>query len=85
MAVRRKPQVKKIKFELTRSSIAGIGVVCFCIFIWMFLLGVWTGQSLLLPKAEVENRVAQSNGVVASPEQEKVFIGIGSRKKIIKD
>jgi len=41
--------VKKVKFQLTRSGIAGIGVVCFCIFLWMFLFGVWAGQSLLFP------------------------------------
>ena len=46
---KRKKPVKKIKFQLTRSSIAGIGVVCFCIFLWMFLIGVWAGQSLLYP------------------------------------
>jgi len=50
MAVRRKKkQVKKLKFELTKSGIAGIGVIAFCLFLWMFLLGVWAGQSLLLP------------------------------------
>ncbi|MCK5069515.1 MAG: hypothetical protein KAR01_03205 [Desulfocapsa sp.] len=46
---KRKKAVKKVKFQLTRSGIAGIGVVCFCIFLWMFLLGVWAGQSLLFP------------------------------------
>lgn len=40
-----------MKFELTYSGIAGIGIVCFCIFLWMFLFGVWTGQTLLLPPA----------------------------------
>ena len=45
----RKRSPAKIKFELTRSSIGGIAIVCFCIFLWMFLLGVWTGQSLLRP------------------------------------
>ncbi len=85
MAARRKPQVKKIKFELTRSSIAGVGVVCFCIFIWMFLLGVWTGQSLLLPKPEIEKNVAQSGGAVVSSGQKPIFIGIGASKKIFKD
>ena len=50
MATRkRKKPVKKIKFQLTRSGIAGIAVVTFCIFLWMFLLGVWAGQSLLYP------------------------------------
>ena len=48
MAVRKRRPVK-VKFELTRSSIGGIAIVCFCIFLWMFLLGVWAGQSLLRP------------------------------------
>lgn len=47
----RKRQPAKIKFALTRSAIGGIGIVCFCIFLWMFLLGVWAGQSLLKPAA----------------------------------
>lgn len=59
MAARRKVPIKKIKFELTRSSIAGIGVVCFCIFLWMFLLGVWAGQSLLMPSVTIRKTVAQ--------------------------
>lgn len=49
MAAQRKPAARKVRFELTYSGIAGIGVVCFCIFLWMFLFGVWTGQTLLLP------------------------------------
>ncbi len=56
MATRkRKKPVKKVKFQLTRSGIAGIGVVCFCIFLWMFLIGVWAGQSLLYPPVTAEN------------------------------
>ncbi|HBH28410.1 MAG: hypothetical protein N839_0000930 [Desulfofustis sp. PB-SRB1] len=38
-----------IKFEVSRGGIGGIGIVCFCIFLWMFLFGVWAGQSLLKP------------------------------------
>ncbi len=52
MAARKRSPVK-IKFELTRSSIGGIAVVCFCIFLWMFLLGVWAGQSLLRPSKPI--------------------------------
>jgi len=44
-----KKAVKMVKFQVTKSGIAGIGVVCFCVFLWMFLLGVWAGQSLLFP------------------------------------
>lgn len=49
MATRRKTKAKKLKFELTRGSVGGIAVVVFCLFLWMFLLGVWAGQSLLVP------------------------------------
>ncbi|MFT5698843.1 MAG: hypothetical protein ACI8ZB_001699 [Desulforhopalus sp.] len=49
MVTRRKLKVNKIKFELTKSGIGGIGVVVFCLFLWMFLVGVWAGQSLLAP------------------------------------
>jgi hypothetical protein len=49
MATKRKKQIKKLKFELTGSGAIGIGVIMFCLFLWMFLLGVWAGQSLLLP------------------------------------
>jgi hypothetical protein len=48
-ARKRKKPIKKIKFQLTKSGIAGIAVICFCIFLWMFLIGVWAGQSLLYP------------------------------------
>lgn len=49
MAAGRKSQAKKLKFELTWSAVAGIAVIVFCLFLWMFLLGVWAGQSLLSP------------------------------------
>lgn len=50
MAVARKPRnKKKIKFELSLGAIGGIAVVVFCLFLWMFLFGVWAGQSLLFP------------------------------------
>jgi hypothetical protein len=58
MAARRKPQAKKLRFELTKSAVAGIAVIAFCLFLWMFLLGVWAGQSLLLPPHEKNDQVA---------------------------
>lgn len=36
------------RFELTIAGLLGVAVVCFCIFLWMFLLGVWAGQTGLL-------------------------------------
>jgi len=40
---------KKIKFELTLSGLLGVGAILFCVFLWMFLLGIWAGQTILLP------------------------------------
>jgi hypothetical protein len=54
MAATPRKQKKKIRFELTLSAIAGVGVVFFCIFLWMFLLGVWAGESLLRPSKIVK-------------------------------
>lgn len=51
---------KTYRFQLTLSSIVGIGIVCFCLFMWMFLLGIWAGQTILLPAAKPS--VAGSSG-----------------------
>jgi hypothetical protein len=53
-------QVKKIKFALTRPAIAGIGVICFCIFLWMFLLGVWASEFLLQTTAPTRVEIKQT-------------------------
>lgn len=54
MATKKKSRAKKktYRFQLTLPGIAGIGVVCFCLFLWMFLLGIWAGQTFLLPSAK---------------------------------
>ncbi len=57
MATRRKKKVVKIKFEVSRGGIVSIGVVVFCLFLWMFLLGIWTGQSLILPASGYKKNV----------------------------
>lgn len=36
-----------VKFGLSLPGLLGVGVVCFCIFLWMFLLGIWSGQTFL--------------------------------------
>jgi len=50
-AIRRKTKkgVKKIRFQLNLGGVAGVCVVVFCLFLWMFLLGIWAGQTILLP------------------------------------
>jgi cell division septation protein DedD len=47
MAVGNRKKRFSIKFELSPAGLLGVGVVCFCIFLWMFLLGVWAGQTVL--------------------------------------
>ena len=48
MARARRKKKKSIKFELSVWGLLGVATVCFCIFLWMFLLGVWAGQTILL-------------------------------------
>ena len=40
---------KRFRFQLGLPGVAGIAVVAFCLFLWMFLLGLWAGQTILLP------------------------------------
>jgi len=44
---RTRKKKKTIKFELSVWGVLGVATVCFCIFLWMFLLGVWAGQAIL--------------------------------------
>ncbi len=67
MAVVKKKQARKIRFELTLSAIAGIAVIVFCLFLWMFLLGVWAGQSILLPDYGQKNVVIDEKGKIHEP------------------
>lgn len=82
-ARKRKKAVPKIKFQVTKSGIAGIGVVCFCVFLWMFLLGVWAGQSLLFPPVNADQL---SPALHESGEGKQVLdvIRIEAEKKKIK-
>jgi len=48
MAVTSRRKKFSLKFELSPAGLLGVGVVCFCIFLWMFLLGVWAGQTVLV-------------------------------------
>lgn len=71
MAAVRKNQAKKLRFELTWSAVAGIAVIVFCLFLWMFLLGVWAGQSLLFPVYEKKETVAEEKGQAPRPSVTK--------------
>ena len=47
MATEKRKKGFSIKFDLSPAGLLGVGVVFFCIFLWMFLLGVWSGQTAL--------------------------------------
>lgn len=67
MAGKEKKQVRKVRFELSWGGIVGITVVCFCIFLWMFLLGVWTGQSLLQPASFKKKSASEEASAIIAP------------------
>ena len=82
---KRKKPVKKIKFQLTRSGIAGIAIVCFCIFLWMFLVGVWAGQSLLYPPViKKESDVVVQDSGKGKQILDVIQLEAEKKKKIIK-
>lgn len=66
MATQRKKKQAKLKFELSRSGVFGIGVVSFCVFLWMFLLGIWVGQKVLFPVQGTKSVVGQQVSDVAT-------------------
>ena len=56
MAPRSKRQRRyTVRFELGLGGLVGLAVVCLCIFIWLFLLGVWAGQTVLSPSSSADS------------------------------
>lgn len=82
-----------ICFELGLGGLFGLVTIVFCVFLWMFLLGVWAGQTVLLPSgtsdtAQALNRftsdlwhrgqqVDATGSAVASPLQN------GAKKQVL--
>jgi hypothetical protein len=64
------PEIQKessgsITFQLSPGGIVGIGVVLFCLFFWIFLLGIWAGQTILHPPRQ-QPAAASAGGRSAS-------------------
>lgn len=51
-----------VRFEFGLGGLLGVGIVFFCIFLWMFLLGIWVGQTLL----QSEGGLSGSSGTMAA-------------------
>lgn len=43
-----------ICFELGLGGLLGLTTIVFCVFLWMFLLGIWAGQTVLLPSGTAD-------------------------------
>jgi hypothetical protein len=48
----------------------GLVIVCCCLFFWMFILGIWAGQTILLPLQE--NGVRQAGKPPIPPAAKEV-------------
>jgi hypothetical protein len=38
---------RAIRFQLTWRGLFGVAMLVFCLFLWMFILGLWAGQTIL--------------------------------------
>jgi hypothetical protein len=73
-STRKKP--KPFRFEFGWSGLAGVTVTVLCVLVWMFMLGVWAGQTILLPPKESKFTASlatnKTNLKVIQPEGKKV-------------
>jgi hypothetical protein len=67
MAGREKKRSRKVRFELSWGGIAGLTLVFICICLWMFILGVWTGQSLLQSSFTPQQSVSKTGSELIAP------------------
>ncbi len=48
-----------IRLEMGWGGLCGFAVVAFCLLLWMFIFGIWTGQSVLHGPSRVADKVAR--------------------------
>lgn len=86
MAVRKKKRVKRkpakrFRFQLSLAGVAGIAVVSFCLFLWMFLLGIWAGQTILLPSSPPGQVITANHSSSREKQKKSIGIIVPERKK----
>ncbi len=82
---KRKPKkrtAKRFRFQFGLRGVAGVAVVLFCLFLWMFLLGIWAGQTILLPDAPSGN-IQSSSAVKGDNPPVKILKPSGREKKAV--
>jgi hypothetical protein len=56
-------KAKSFRIELGWRGLLSLILVCFCLFFWMFVLGIWAGQTILFPqKKETVHSSASPRG-----------------------
>ncbi len=80
---KKKKGAKRFRFQIGLAGVAGIGVVLFCLFLWMFLLGIWAGQTILLPTAAPDRSVAGRGGGTAERPAAAPLIRPEGKKKAV--
>ncbi|MFW8601066.1 SPOR domain-containing protein [Desulfobacterota bacterium M19] len=64
MAARKKKK-PLIRLEMGWGGLCGLAVVSFCLLLWMFIFGIWTGQSVLHgPSAVMDKAVGMGHSAV---------------------
>ena len=71
MATKRRKNKFVIRFELGLFGLFSLALVSFCIFLWMYLFGVWSGQTILKPtgllRSPLTRFIANGNGGKVEP------------------
>lgn len=77
-------KAKAFRIELGWRGMFGLVVVCFFLFFWMFVFGIWAGQTILLPTRE--SRTTLSGGPAKHlPAQTAVENNSASQPQASKD
>ncbi len=82
---KRKPKkrtAKRFRFQFGLRGVAGVAVALFCLFLWMFLLGIWAGQTILLP-ADSSGSNRSSSAAVGDTSPVKILKPTGREKKAV--
>ncbi len=78
----KKKKAKRFCLQFGWTGAFGLAVVTFCLFLWMFLLGIWAGQTILLPAPPpAANPVAEISGQHKDKHKTPVKILRPAKKK----
>lgn len=70
MATSKRKKRILIRFELGLWGIFCLGVVSLCIFLWMFLLGIWAGQTVFEPHKQGGGVLSKFAASIGKPVKE---------------